>query len=156
MNKLKTESPSSIEAHLAALYGRINYERHTRVTPRHFKLQNMRKILERLGNPHLNYCVVHVAGTKGKGSVSTMVGQVLTRSGKRTGVYTSPHLEKINQRMAVNGYLISDDQLVETLTKLQPVIDQMDSEAAKEDLRPLTFFEITTAAALLYFFGPKM
>ena len=155
MNKLKTESPISIEAHLAALYSRINYERHARVTPRHFKLQNMQEILKRLGNPHLNYSVVHVAGTKGKGSVSTMVGQILTTAGKRTGVYTSPHLETINQRMAVDGNLISDDQLVETLTKLQPVIDAMDKEAASQDLRKLTFFEITTAAALLFFSDQK-
>ncbi|MFK7768507.1 MAG: folylpolyglutamate synthase/dihydrofolate synthase family protein [Mariniblastus sp.] len=155
MNKLKTESPTSIETHLAALYGRINYERHTQVTPRHFKLQNMKTILERLGNPHLNYSVVHVAGTKGKGSVSTMVGQILSTAGKRTGVYTSPHLETINQRMAIDGNLISDDQLVATLTKLQPIIEQMDQEAAKEGLRHLTFFEITTAAALLFFSDQK-
>ena len=85
MNKLKSESPSSIEDHLAALYGRINYERQLKVTPRHFKLRNMREILRRLDDPHLKYPVIHVAGTKGKGSTCTMLGQVLTAFGRRTG-----------------------------------------------------------------------
>ena len=151
MNKLKSESPSSIEDHLATLYSRINYERQLKVTPRHFKLRNMREILQRLDDPHLKYPVIHVAGTKGKGSTCTMLGQVLTASGRRTGVYTSPHLETIHQRMAVDGNLITDEQLVHVLTTLWPVIDAMDSESAEAGFRPLTFFEITTAAALLHF-----
>lgn len=151
MNKPKSESPSSIEVHLAGLYGRINYERQDRVTPRHFKLRNMREILRRLGNPHLKYPVVHVAGTKGKGSVSTMIGQILTASGRRTGVYTSPHLETIHQRMVVGGALITDQQLVDTLTALDPVVRSMDEEADQLNYRHLTFFEITTAAAFHFF-----
>ena len=155
MNKLKSESPSSIEDHLAALYGRINYERQLKVTPRHFKLRNMREILRRLDDPHLSYPVIHVAGTKGKGSTCTMLGQVLTASGRRTGVYTSPHLETIHQRMAIDGNLITDDQLVSALTTLQPLIESMDAESAEAGYRPLTFFEITTAAALLHFATQK-
>ncbi len=151
MNSPKSESLTSIEAHLAALYGRINYERQDRVTPRHFKLRNMREILRSLGNPHLKYPVVHVAGTKGKGSVSTMIGQILSATGLRVGVYTSPHIETIHQRMVVDGKLITDEQLVDTLTELGPVIEAMDQEADKNQLRRLTFFEITTAAALLFF-----
>ncbi len=151
MNKLKTESPTSIEAHLAVLYGRINYERQDRVSPRHFKLRNMREILNRLGDPHLKYPVIHVAGTKGKGSVSTMVGQILMASGRRTGVYTSPHLETIHQRMVVDGFLITDQQLVDTLTALDPVVRSMDEEADRQNYRHLTFFEITTAAAFHFF-----
>ncbi len=151
MNKLKSESANSIEAHLAALYQRINYERQERVTPRHFKLQNMREILQRLGDPHLKYPVIHVAGTKGKGSVCTMIGQILTDSGRRTGVYTSPHFEKINQRMAVDGQEISDEQLVHVLSSLDPVVQQMDAEAEQQNHRPLTFFEVTTAAAMYFF-----
>ena len=155
MNKLKSESPSSIEDHLAALYGRINYERQLKVTPGHFKLRNMREVLRRLDDPHLKYPVIHVAGTKGKGSTCTMLGQVLTESGRRTGVYTSPHLETIHQRMAIDGNLITDDQLVGTLSTLWPVIDAMDAESAESGYRPLTFFEITTAAALLHFATQK-
>jgi len=151
MNKFKPESPSSIEDHLAKLFGRINYERQLKVTPRSFKLRNMREILSRLDNPHLKYPVIHVAGTKGKGSTCTMIGQILTESGRRTGVYTSPHLETIHQRMKVDGNLITDDQLVETLTQMEPVVAAMDQASESEGFRPLTFFEITTAAALLFF-----
>jgi dihydrofolate synthase/folylpolyglutamate synthase len=157
MNKLKSESlrPSpeslSIEEHLAALYGRINYERQDRISPKHFKLRNMREILKRLDNPHLKYPVVHVAGTKGKGSVSTMIGQILSASGRKTGVYTSPHLETLHQRMVVDGVQISDDLLIETLRQIWPVVDEMDQEADKNGYRHLTFFEITTTAAFLFF-----
>ena len=157
MNKLKSESlrPSpeslSIEEHLAALYGRINYERQDRISPKHFKLRNMREILKRLDNPHLKYPVVHVAGTKGKGSVSTMIGQILSASGRKTGVYTSPHLETLHQRMVVDGVQISDDHLIETLRQIWPVVDEMDQEADKNGYRHLTFFEITTTAAFLFF-----
>ena len=152
MNKPKS---SQIESQLALLYGRINYERQLKVTPKHFKLRNMREFLQRLGNPHLEYPVIHVAGTKGKGSVATMVGQILTSAGHQTGVYTSPHLETIHQRMAIDGAMISDDQLVEVLLDIGPVADQMDREAAADNRRPLTFFEVTTAAAFCFFAKQK-
>ncbi len=148
MNKPKS---SQIEALLASLYSRINYERQLRVTPKHFKLKNMRDFLRRLGDPHLQYPVVHVAGTKGKGSVATMIGQILSGAGRKTGVYSSPHLETIHQRMAIDGSIISDDQLVEVLAEIEPVAQQLDQEAEIENRRPLTFFEVTTAAAFCFF-----
>lgn len=155
MNKLKSESPGSIEDHLSKLYGRINYERQVKVTPRHFKLRNMREILRRFDDPHLSYPVIHVAGTKGKGSTCTMLGQVLSGSGLKTGVYTSPHLETIHQRMAIDGNLITDDQLVDVLSDIWPVVESMDNAASDKGFRPLTFFEITTAAALIHFARQK-
>ena len=151
MNKLISESQSSLELHLQALYGRINYERQDRVRPHQFKLRNMQEILRRLDDPHLKYPVLHVAGTKGKGSVSTMLGRILSTSGRRTGVYTSPHLETIHQRMVIDNVPITDQQLLETLAELKPVIDSMDEDAKANDHRHLTFFEITTAAALHFF-----
>ena len=148
MNKPKSNPLDSL---LASLYGRINYERQLKVTPRHFKLKNMSEFLRRLGDPHLQYPVVHVAGTKGKGSVATMVGQILLESGRRTGVYVSPHLESINQRMIINGTQITDEQLVETLTKIEPIADKLDQESDDAGRRKLTFFEVTTAAAFYFF-----
>jgi dihydrofolate synthase/folylpolyglutamate synthase len=136
---------------LAELYGRINYERQVKVSANGFRLQNMRELLRRMGNPQSDFPAIHVAGTKGKGSVSTMVGSILTKSGFRTGVYTSPHLEKINQRMAINGQVISDAQLLNLLLQMQPVVKEMDQEAADCGGPTLTFFEITTAAAMLFF-----
>ncbi len=152
MNKYQS---NPLESLLASLYGRINYERQLKVTPRHFKLQNMREFLRRLGNPHLQYPVVHVAGTKGKGSVTTMIGQILQTSGRKTGVYTSPHLESINQRMAIDGQSISDEQLAEVLVEIEPIADAMDREADRLGRRPLTFFEVITAAAFCFLRGRK-
>lgn len=152
MNKYQS---NPLESLLASLYGRINYERQLKVTPRNFKLQNMREFMRRLGNPHLRYPVIHVAGTKGKGSVATMIGQILQTSGRKTGVYTSPHLESINQRMVVDGQQITDEQLAEVLSEIESVATEMDEEADQLDRRPLTFFEVTTAAAFCFFAKQK-
>ena len=85
------------EAARQFLDGRINYER-SRAVPyrvRTFKLDRMRELLGRLGNPQFAFPVVHVAGTKGKGSTAAMLGAVLSASGYRTGVFTSPHLDRV-------------------------------------------------------------
>lgn len=150
-----TPDPPSTEIALSemldSLYGRINYERQTKVPSDGFRLDKMRQLLDRLGNPQSSYPAIHVAGTKGKGSVTTMVGSILTASGFRAGVYTSPHLEKINQRMAIAGTPITDAQLLDVLTQMQPTIEEMDQEAAQTNGNALTFFEITTAAAMFFF-----
>ena len=145
-----------LQHRLDKLYSRINYERQSRATSRSFKLEDMRELMRRLGNPHLQYPIIHVAGTKGKGSVSTLTGAILTESGKKTGVYTSPHLETIHQRMAIDGRLITDAELLETLDALEPAIKEMDADAESNDRRPLTFFEITTAAMFWFFAKQKV
>ena len=152
---MTTPGPPSTESALSKLldelYGRINYERQIKVPKDGFRLNKMRELLDRLGNPQSAYPTIHVAGTKGKGSVVTMVGSILTASGFRTGVYTSPHLEKINQRMAIEGTPITDAQLLDVLLKIRPSIEEMDQEAARTNGDRLTFFEITTAAAMFFF-----
>lgn len=148
MNQIK---PHSLDQRLKQLYSRINYERQSRATPRSFKLNNMNELLGRLNNPHLKYPVIHVAGTKGKGSVTTMVGSILSSAGFRTGVYTSPHLETIHQRMGIDGKYISDDQLLSVLNDLFPLTAEMDAIAEKAEYRDLTFFEITTSAMFHHF-----
>ncbi len=153
MNQVES---SSLEHRLAQLYSRINYERQSRITPRSFKLKNMRDLSQRIGNPHLKYPVIHVAGTKGKGSVTTMIGSILSSSGLKTGVYTSPHLETIHQRIAIDGQLISDEQLLEVLDEIQPVLIQLDQEAELDKRRDLTFFEVTTAAMFYHFAKQKV
>ncbi len=152
MNTPGQPSPDiALSKALAELYGRIDYERQVKVSAKGFRLKNMRELLRRLGNPQSSYPAIHIAGTKGKGSVSTMVGSILTESGYRAGVYTSPHLEKINQRMAIDGQLVSDVRLLDLLTQLRPTIEAMDREAKECNSSTLTFFEITTAATMLYF-----
>lgn len=151
MHHFKTEIPNLLEEHLLRLYERINYERQDSVDNEHFKLNGMREILNRLSNPQLKYPIIHVAGTKGKGSVSNMIARILSAEGKRTGVYTSPHLESIHQRIEIDGEYISDEQLLEVLQRLDPVIREMDKQAETTDAKKLTFFEITTAAAIEFF-----
>ena len=87
------------------LMGRINYER-TAFVPyqeRQLKLDRMRQLLTRLGQPDAGLKIVHIAGTKGKGSTSVMIAAMLTAAGYRTGVFSSPHLERIEERFAVDG-----------------------------------------------------
>ena len=106
-------------------------------------------LLEKLGNPHKNLKCIHVAGTNGKGSVCAMIESVLRASGFKTGLYTSPHLFRFNERFRINGREIPDPALE------QPIADV---EAAAHSLttRPPTFFEISTAMAFEYFKREKV
>jgi len=148
---LKTELPNLLDEYLSRLYERINYERQDSVNNEHFKLNQMREILSRLGEPQTKYPIIHVAGTKGKGSVSNMIARILSAGGKRTGVYTSPHLESIHQRIEIDGSYITDEQLLGVFQRLEPVIREMDNQAEATGSKKLTFFEITTAAAIEFF-----
>ena len=71
-----------------------------------FTLENIRSLMKKRGNPQKNYAIIHVAGTKGKGSVCAMIASALQSAGLRTGLYTSPHLMKFNERIQVNGKMI--------------------------------------------------
>lgn len=106
-------------------------------------------LLEKLGNPHRSLKCIHVAGTNGKGSVCAMIESVLRASGFKTGLYTSPHLFRFNERFRINGREIPD-----------PVLEQLiaDVEAAAQslDTRPATFFEIATAMTFEYFKREKV
>ncbi len=139
---------------LAFLFNRIDYER-TRSVPYHsrrFKLDRMVRLLELLDHPARDIPVVHIAGTKGKGSTAQMVASVLNATGLRTGLYTSPHLEQLEERFAVGGRQCTSDQLVQLLATIQPAVQRMDQESARRgQAQGPTYFEITTAAALLHF-----
>jgi len=149
------ELASRREAALRFLYDRINYERAISVPyrAREFKLERMVELLARLGNPQQGLRVVHIAGTKGKGSTSAMIGSILKAAGLRTGVFTSPHLERIEERLAIDGQPCSEEDFVRLVDRLLPIVQLMDAEAARctptED--GPTYFDITTAMALCYF-----
>ena len=145
-----------LDAQLKRLFGRINYERQNTPKASDFKLANMLELVGRLGDPHLKYPVIHVAGTKGKGSVCTYLGAILAASGLKTGVYTSPHLEVVHQRIAIDGQIIGDQQLLEVLNRMAPVIDEMDGRAVDSEVSKLTFFEVITAAAMLHFANERV
>lgn len=134
------------------LMGRINYER-VAVAPyseRQLKLDRMRQLLVRIGSPDAGMRLVHVAGTKGKGSTAKMTAAMLTAAGYRTGVYSSPHLETIEERFAVDGRPCSADDLVGLVDRLRPVAEAMDSEGGDATRGP-TFFDLATAMAFLHF-----
>jgi dihydrofolate synthase/folylpolyglutamate synthase len=143
------------QAALDWLMGRINFER-TAFVPyqeRQLKLDRMRQLLTRLGQPDAGMKIVHIAGTKGKGSTCAMIGAVLAAAGYRTGLFSSPHLERIEERFAVDGEPCSPDELVALVSQLIPIVRTMDEEAAAEGdpTGGPTYFEITTAMALLHF-----
>lgn len=137
---------------LTYLYGRLNYERvgMPRI-PAELRLGRMRRLLRRLGDPHEALRVVHVAGTKGKGSTSAMIASALTASGVRTGLFCSPHLHRLEERFRVDGREASPAELVALTDALRPVVDALDAENGAARHRGPTFFEITTAMGLLHF-----
>lgn len=106
-------------------------------------LERVRALLERLGEPQRELKFVHVAGTNGKGSASALMAAALTASGYKTGLYTSPHLLRFNERMRLDGEEIGDGELAELIGGL--------AEAARGLEEPCTEFELVTAAALLWF-----
>lgn len=143
-----------VESLYSILFDRINYERTPPKTGDNvFKLESMRALLARLGNPHHKVRAIHVAGTKGKGSTSTMIASILARSGFRVGLYTSPHLECISERFSINGKRISQELLSSYVHRLLPHVEAIDTAALSSEstLHRPTFFEITTALAFWYF-----
>lgn len=114
-----------------------------------FDLENITVLAERLGRPDRAYPSVHIAGTNGKGSTAAFVESILRRSGFRTGLTTSPHLEKINERIRVNGEEIRDEAFAETFTRIQTLNEEL-LAAGKLRAHP-TYFECVTAMAFEYF-----
>ena len=143
------------DAALRFLNGRINYER-DRAVPyrdRDLKLQRMKELLGHLGNPHNKLAIVHLAGTKGKGSTAAMLGAVLSAAGYRTGIFTSPHLDRIEERIAIDGQPCAPDELVELVEQVRPAVEAMDEAAGPDeaDENGPTYFEIIAAMSVLHF-----
>ena len=111
-------------------------------------LDNIKKICESLDNPQEKYKIIHISGTNGKGSTSTMIEKALLCAGKKVGKYTSPHIIKFNERIRTNGYDISDEKIADIYLKVKEAIKKI-------DIKP-TFFEITTAMMFLYFAEEKI
>jgi dihydrofolate synthase/folylpolyglutamate synthase len=114
-----------------------------------FGVDRMRILSELLGHPEGAVPCVHVAGTNGKGSVSAMLEAILRASGRRTGLYTSPHLVRLGERVQVDRNILSEEEIIAYVRELQPVADRIASEGGLDD-RP-SFFEFMTAMAFLQF-----
>src|ERR1700756_2630588 len=89
-----------------------------------FDLENISVLAERLGRPERTYPSAHIAGTNGKGSTAAFLESILRHAGFRTGLNTSPHLERINERIRIGGEEISDQDFAETLTRICAVIEE--------------------------------
>jgi len=116
---------------------------------RSFKLDRMHRLMQELGNPHHRLRVLHLAGTKGKGSTATFLSNILWHAGYRVGRFTSPHLEKLEERYWCNGEICSEQQLVDLVDQIRPIVEKMD--VGCQAYERLTFFEITTAMGFLLF-----
>ena len=106
-------------------------------------LSRVTELLDKLGNPQDSLKFIHVGGTNGKGSFCSMLSSVLTASGLKTGLFTSPYIESFNERMMINGCPIPNNELADLTQKLSIIADKMDD--------PPTEFELITALAMLYF-----
>jgi len=104
-------------------------------------LERIKKLLERMEHPEKKYDLIHIGGTNGKGSVCTFIGSILSESGYKTGVYTSPSLNKIEERFVIDGKNISREDLLEIIGEIRHHAEELGA----------TFFEVTTAIALRYF-----
>ena len=121
-------------------------------------LENTRIILRHLGDPHLNTKVIHVAGTNGKGSVSKMVALMLEKAGFKVGLFTSPHLIKMNERISINGNEISDADFVDLFDKVMNTVRNLLDHGVSEngyDFQHPAYFEFLFVMAALYFSEQK-
>lgn len=136
------------------LLGRLNYELAVAIPyqERHLKLQRMQRILDLLGNPERRLNILHVAGSKGKGSTVTTLARLLEAAGQNAGAFTSPHLERVEERIGINGHPILTGDFVRLVQQIRPVVENMDKlEGVGEFVGRPTYFEILTALAMLHF-----
>ncbi len=158
-------------------FGRINYEQRA-PKPSDLKLDRMRTLLRLLGNPEQKLRIVHVAGSKGKGSISAMLEAILRQAGYRTGLFTSPHLSQVEERIQIDGLPIRPEQLASLMTDIAEVVRSRDGDRTAgsgngtisllhhlttsppdrsslithhSSLSSLTFFEVATALGFLHF-----
>ncbi len=130
---------------LKYLFGQTDYEQMLRVRYNRdtFNLDRMRSLLSGLGNPHTKLRAAHIAGTKGKGSTATMLAEMLRTCGYKVGLYTSPHICDVRERIRVDGEMISQAALTRLICQVEPIIAKMADKP--------TFFEIFTAMAFQHF-----
>ncbi len=140
--------PATYQAAIDFLYSRINYEKgHASYSADNYRLDRMRRLLDLIGNPQNRYQIVHVAGTKGKGTTSNAIAALLHACGFRVGVYTSPHLLRLEERIHCIGRDCTAVELVSLVDRMRHAAEVLEAEGSG---RP-TFFELTTAMGMLRF-----
>lgn len=145
--KLATEL--DYQAALDYLYSFVDYSltRNLKFTNFIFNLDRMQALASHLGSPHLSYPIVHIAGTKGKGSTGVLIATALQCAGYKVGLYTSPHMEDFCERIQINRQPISHSDLADLIEKLKP---------AAASVENVSTFDLTTAGAFLYFAEQKV
>ncbi len=117
-----------------------------RYSSRTFRLDRMNRLMTKLGHPERQMKTIHIAGTKGKGSIATMVACMLRNCGYKVGLYTSPHLISVRERMAVNGALPTEREFTKALSKAAAAAAKVATKSS-----PITYFDVVTAAAFTWF-----
>jgi dihydrofolate synthase / folylpolyglutamate synthase len=147
----KSSAVKNFRTALAFINEHTNYERMLRVgyNTTNFNLARMQRILDAIGNPHKKLRCAHIAGTKGKGSTCHMLAAMLQSTGHRVGLYTSPHIVNIRERIAINGQNISEADFTRAIARVAPVARRLAPENP-------TFFEVMTAAAFWHFAQQKV
>ena len=135
---------------LKYILGLTNYEKSLKelYSPGNVDLERVRELLRRLGSPESGLGIVHIAGTKGKGSTAAMISSVLQKAGYRVGLFTSPHLHTFRERVQINRAPISAEEFAGAMEKVKPHVEEIN---AVGEHGYITTFEALTAMALLYF-----
>ncbi|MBN2019309.1 MAG: bifunctional folylpolyglutamate synthase/dihydrofolate synthase [Sedimentisphaerales bacterium] len=133
------------------LYTKTDYEqeKHLRYNVDTFDLKRMERLLSLVGNPHNKFDTIHIAGTKGKGSTATMLAKMLEANGYKVGLYTSPHVVDLHERIRINSEMITKSAMLGLINRVYKPVEKM----AKE--RCPTFFEIMTAISFMHFADTK-
>ncbi len=136
---------------LKYLLDKTDYERQRklRYNVTTFNLERMEKLLSLVGNPHKKLKTAHIAGTKGKGSTATMLARMMEANGYTVGLYTSPHVVSMHERITINSEMISESEMLKLMNRVHGPIEKMSKTDAP------TFFEIMTTIAFMHFIEKK-
>lgn len=126
----------------------INFIHSFKGNGRRPKLERMRWLLEQAGNPQMHYPTVHIVGTNGKGSTTSYLQNILTKSGYQVGTFTSPYITRFNERISINGTEIPDKDLISLVAKAQVLLNDLEEHT---DFDRPTEFELVTLLMFLYF-----
>ena len=149
-SKTKVKSKKAFSNYQQAmkyLSEKTDYEKEIRVryNVTTFNLDRMKNLLKLVGNPQNAFTAAHIAGTKGKGSTATMLAKMLESNGYKVGLYTSPHLIHLHERIVVNSEMISESQMLDLMNRIYKPIEKL---SKTEDV---SFFEIMTTLAFMHF-----
>ena len=151
--KVRTKKPfSKYDEAIRYLSERTDYEKQksVRYNVTTFSLARIKNLLTLLGNPHKKIATVHIAGTKGKGSTATMLAKMLEANGFKVGLYTSPHLVHMHERIQVDSVMINDDEMLNLMNRVYASVEKLSKTDAP------SYFEVMTALAFLHFLDKEV